>query len=73
MLLGAVFSVAGYLTSENVVSFSLELSRVIVFGLIGGACGYLGRLLIISIIKKLKPIKGSVPKMENKPKPPPEK
>lgn len=52
---GAVLSISGYLAeNQAAVNTMEELVKVIMFGMIGGAFGYLGRILAVKIHKKIK-------------------
>lgn len=55
ILAGAGLSVSGYLAEhQNAVNSMEELLKVIVFGIIGGAFGYLGRYIAMQIHHKIK-------------------
>lgn len=50
---GAIFGVSAFLQNHNfIVDNLLELSKVAIFGLIGGAFGFLGKKLMEKIFKK---------------------
>jgi len=50
---GAGFGIVAFLQNHNfLVENLLELSKVIIFGLIGGACGFIGKNLMEKFIKK---------------------
>lgn len=52
---GIFLSIAGYFTDHPILLHSTEqLLKVIIFGIIGGACGYLGKLIATKIHKFLK-------------------
>lgn len=55
ILSGALFGISSFLQTHNwVIENILELLKVIIFGLIGGACGYVGRNLMEKYYKKAK-------------------
>ena len=50
---GAVFGVSAFIQNHGfVVDNLLELSKVIIFGLIGGAFGFIGKNLMEKFLKK---------------------
>lgn len=52
---GAILSISGYLAENSATITTMEeLIKVITFGIIGGAFGYLGRIMAIKIHKKFK-------------------
>lgn len=55
ILAGAGLSVSGYLAEhQNAINSMEELLKVIIFGVIGGAFGYLGRHLAMKIHRTFK-------------------
>ncbi len=51
---GAVLSIFSYVAENPLIQDAQQLFKVIIFGLIGGASGYIGKIIIIQIIKKIK-------------------
>lgn len=55
ILLGSIFGIFNYfLENQFLIENLLSVFKVIVFGIIGGASGYIGRLMIIAISRKFK-------------------
>ncbi|MEC4050606.1 hypothetical protein OX284_014295 [Flavobacterium sp. SUN046] len=55
MLFGALLSISAYLHDNGfIVDNLLQLLKVILFGIIGGAMGYVGKILASKIHKKIK-------------------
>lgn len=52
---GAIFGISTFFTEHGwVIDNILELFKVISFGLIGGACGYIGKIIATKIHTFLK-------------------
>ena len=51
---GAVLSIFSYVAENPLIQDAQQLFKVIIFGILGGAFGYFGKLLAIQIHKKFK-------------------
>ena len=51
---GAVLSIFSYVAENPLIQDAQQLFKVIIFGILGGAFGYFGKLLAIEIHKKFK-------------------
>ena len=52
---GAIFGISTFVTEHGfIIDNILELFKVISFGLIGGACGYIGKIIATKIHTFLK-------------------
>ena len=52
---GAIFGISAFLQNHGfIVDNLLELFKVIIFGLIGGACGFIGKNLMEKYYKRVK-------------------
>jgi len=55
IFMGATFGIFNYLIEHNFfVDGCFQVFKIIIFGIIGGASGYLGKMLIIAINRKIK-------------------
>lgn len=51
---GSLLSIFSYIAENPFLENGVQLLKVIIFGIVGGAFGYLGRLIAIEIHKKFK-------------------
>lgn len=52
---GAIFSLYGFIQNYGfVIENVLEFFKIVFFGVIGGACGYVGKHLMEQFINKIK-------------------
>jgi hypothetical protein len=51
---GAFLSVFTYIAENPLVSDGMQLIKIMVFGILGGGFGYLGKLIAIEIHKKFR-------------------
>ena len=51
---GSFLSIFSYIAENPLASDGMQLIKVMVFGIIGGVFGYLGKLIAIEIHKKFK-------------------
>jgi len=55
ILLGSAFSIGAYFTEHNfIIENAVSLFKVIFFGIVGGASGYMGREVMIEVRKRIK-------------------
>jgi len=51
---GSVLSVFSYIAENPLVQDAQQLLKVVIFGILGGAFGYFGKLIAIKIHKQFK-------------------
>jgi len=51
---GSILSIFSYIAENPFIQDGTQLFKVVIFGIVGGAMGYLGKLIAIEIHKKLK-------------------
>jgi len=51
---GSVLSIFSYIAENPLIQDAQQLFKVIIFGILGGAFGYFGKLLAIKIHKQFK-------------------
>jgi len=51
---GSVLSIFSYIAENPFITDAQQLFKVIIFGILGGAFGYFGKLLAIKIHKQFK-------------------